>query len=104
MRNRVVQLTLFQKTTDHRFEALLHSKSDAAEGVLESIMLGKWMSTCTGASRVVPRLMIDLCHLVLKGVVLEEDYSRVYCYPRKKLGWTLILETASAFLNNLQSN
>ena len=83
MRDRVIQLISLQKTADHLFEAALHSKSDAAEVLLERTILGKWMSTCAGALRVVRRFMIDQHDRVAKKLVFEGAYAKVHRHPSK---------------------
>ncbi|CAZ82671.1 unnamed protein product [Tuber melanosporum] len=86
MRDSVLQLASFEKTTDHLFEAAFHMKSDAVEGVSECIILGQSMSIGTGSFKVVRRLMIDPCDLVPKKLVFEEAYAKMYHHPSKKPG------------------
>ncbi|RPA98904.1 beta and beta-prime subunits of DNA dependent RNA-polymerase [Choiromyces venosus 120613-1] len=86
MRDSVLQLASFEKTTDHLFEAAFHMKSDAVEGVSECIILGQSMSIGTGAFKVVRRLMINPRDLVPKKLVFEEAYSNMYRHPSKKPG------------------
>ncbi|PWW74921.1 beta and beta-prime subunits of DNA dependent RNA-polymerase, partial [Tuber magnatum] len=86
MRDSVLQLASFEKTTDHLFEAAFHMKSDAVEGVSECIILGQSMSIGTGAFKVVRRLMIDPCDLVPKKLVFEEAYAKMCRHPSKKPG------------------
>jgi DNA-directed RNA polymerase III subunit RPC1 len=40
MRDSVLMLASFEKTTDHLFEAAVYSKSDAITGVSECIIMG----------------------------------------------------------------
>jgi len=86
MRDSVLQLASFEKTTDHLFEAAFHMKSDAVEGVSECIILGQSMSIGTGAFKVVRRLMIDPRDLVPRKLVFEEAYAKMYRHPSKKPG------------------
>ncbi|SCU93222.1 LAMI_0E13630g1_1 [Lachancea mirantina] len=53
MRDSVLQLASFEKTTDHLFDAAFYMKKDAVEGVSECIILGQTMSIGTGAFKVV---------------------------------------------------
>lgn len=53
MRDSVLQLASFEKTTDHLFDAAFYMKSDKIEGVSECIILGQSMSIGTGAFKVV---------------------------------------------------
>lgn len=61
MRDSVLQLASFEKTTDHLFDAAFYMKKDAVEGVSECIILGQTMSIGTGAFKIV------------KGTNLRED-------------------------------
>ncbi|CCH58170.1 hypothetical protein TBLA_0A03720 [Henningerozyma blattae CBS 6284] len=53
MRDSVLQLASFEKTTDHLFDAAFYMKKDAVEGVSECIILGQTMSIGTGSFKVV---------------------------------------------------
>ncbi|CCK68859.1 DNA-directed RNA polymerase III core subunit RPO31 KNAG_0B04240 [Huiozyma naganishii CBS 8797] len=53
MRDSVLQLASFEKTTDHLFDAAFYMKKDAVEGVSECIILGQTMSVGTGSFKVV---------------------------------------------------
>ncbi|SCW02286.1 LAFE_0F03092g1_1 [Lachancea fermentati] len=53
MRDSVLQLASFEKTTDHLFDAAFYMKKDAVEGVSECIILGQTMTIGTGAFKVV---------------------------------------------------
>ncbi|KAK7206823.1 putative DNA-directed RNA polymerase III subunit [Myxozyma melibiosi] len=75
MRDSVLQLASFEKTTDHLFDASFHMKTDLIEGVSECIILGQPMRIGTGAFQLVrktgmssgenfgekPTLFEDLC-------------------------------------------
>lgn len=56
MRDSVLQLASFEKTTDHLFDAAFFMKSDKIEGVSECIILGQTMSIGTGAFQLVKTL------------------------------------------------
>ncbi|KAL6450160.1 RPC1 DNA-directed RNA polymerase III subunit RPC1 [Candida maltosa Xu316] len=53
MRDSVLQLASFEKTTDHLFDAAFYMKNDKIEGVSECIILGQTMSIGTGAFKLV---------------------------------------------------
>lgn len=53
MRDSVLQLASFEKTTDHLFDASFYTKTDKIEGVSECIILGQCMSIGTGAFNLV---------------------------------------------------
>lgn len=53
MRDSVLQLASFEKTTDHLFDAAFFMKNDKVEGVSECIILGQTMSIGTGAFKMV---------------------------------------------------
>ncbi|KAG7194147.1 DNA-directed RNA polymerase III subunit [Scheffersomyces spartinae] len=53
MRDSVLQLASFEKTTDHLFDAAFFMKKDKIEGVSECIILGQTMSVGTGAFKMV---------------------------------------------------
>ncbi|VEU20021.1 DEKNAAC100573 [Brettanomyces naardenensis] len=52
MRDSVLQLASFEKTTDHLFDAAFYMKNDKVEGVSERIILGQTMSIGTGAFKL----------------------------------------------------
>lgn len=53
MRDSVLQLASFEKTTDHLFEAAVSGRRDEVRGVSESIILGRQMGLGTGSVGVV---------------------------------------------------
>lgn len=53
MRDSVLQLASFEKTTDHLFDAAFYMKTDKIEGVSECIILGQSMHVGTGAFNIV---------------------------------------------------
>lgn len=53
MKDSVLMLASFEKTTDHLFEASLHGRTDQVEGVSECIIMGIPMPTGTGLFRVL---------------------------------------------------
>lgn len=78
MRDSVLQLASFEKTTDHLFDAAFHMKKDAVEGVSECIILGQSMSIGTGSFQVVRRLMMSEEDLRMKPAVFEVAWDRWY--------------------------
>jgi DNA-directed RNA polymerase III subunit RPC1 len=57
MRDSVLMLASFEKTTDHLFEASFYGKKDPVEGVSECIIMGIPMAVGTGMFQVVQQLM-----------------------------------------------
>ncbi|KAF8977809.1 hypothetical protein BGZ46_007106 [Entomortierella lignicola] len=55
MKDSVMMLASFEKTTDHLFEASLYSKKDAIEGVSECIIMGIPMSIGTGLFKLIKK-------------------------------------------------
>ncbi|KAF9436386.1 hypothetical protein BGZ76_004117 [Entomortierella beljakovae] len=55
MKDSVMMLASFEKTTDHLFEAALYSKKDAIEGVSECIIMGIPMSIGTGLFKLIKK-------------------------------------------------
>ncbi|KAG0073745.1 DNA-directed RNA polymerase III subunit RPC1 [Podila epicladia] len=55
MKDSVMMLASFEKTTDHLFEAALYSKKDSIEGVSECIIMGIPMSIGTGLFKLIKR-------------------------------------------------
>lgn len=53
MRDSVLQLASFEKTTDHLFDAAFFMKNDKIEGVSECIILGQTMLIGTGSFKLV---------------------------------------------------
>lgn len=53
MRDSVLQLASFEKTTDHLFDAAFYMKTDKVEGVSECIILGQSMRIGTGSFGLV---------------------------------------------------
>ncbi|KAK6514336.1 DNA-directed RNA polymerase III subunit [Arthrobotrys conoides] len=76
MRDSVLQLASFEKTTDHLFDAAFHTKKDKIEGVSECIILGQSMGIGTGAFQVVRRLGMEAADLKPKRCLFEEGFRR----------------------------
>lgn len=55
MRDSVLQLASFEKTTDHLFDAAFYMKTDQVEGVSERIILGQTMGIGTGAFKLAAK-------------------------------------------------
>ena len=75
MRDSVLQLASFEKTTDHLFDAAFHMKKDEVQGVSECIILGQSMTIGTGAFGVVRNLMIRDKDLKPKRLLFEECWK-----------------------------
>lgn len=71
MRDSVLQLASFEKTTDHLFDAAFYMKKDAVEGVSECIILGQTMSIGTGSFKVVKGTSISKEDLKPKHTLFE---------------------------------
>lgn len=56
MRDSVLMLASFEKTTDHLFDASFFGKKDPVEGVSECIIMGVPMSIGTGLFRIIQQL------------------------------------------------
>ncbi|AMD22835.1 HHR066Cp [Eremothecium sinecaudum] len=71
MRDSVMQLASFEKTTDHLFDAAFYMKKDAVDGVSECIILGQTMSIGTGSFKVVKRTEVSPEDLKCKPTLFE---------------------------------
>ncbi|ODV93801.1 hypothetical protein PACTADRAFT_51550 [Pachysolen tannophilus NRRL Y-2460] len=71
MRDSVLQLASFEKTTDHLFDASFYMKKDSVEGVSECIILGQTMNIGTGAFKLVKNSNISESDLKLKPTLFE---------------------------------
>ncbi len=60
MRDSVMMLASFEKTTDHLFDASIHRKVDPCAGVSESIILGAPMGLGTGLFKVLRPLEAEI--------------------------------------------
>jgi len=56
MKQSVMMLASFEKTTDHLFEAAVHSRTDAIAGVSECIIMGIPMPLGTGLFKMLQRM------------------------------------------------
>ncbi|KAH3669374.1 hypothetical protein OGAPHI_001495 [Ogataea philodendri] len=72
MRDSVLQLASFEKTTDHLFDAAFFMKKDLVEGVSERIILGQTMSIGTGAFKLAANSKVDNAKLKQKETLFEE--------------------------------
>lgn len=71
MRDSVLQLASFEKTTDHLFDAAFFMKKDKIEGVSECIILGQTMRVGTGAFKLVKSSNYDEKVLKKKPTLFE---------------------------------
>ncbi|KAG7661786.1 RPO31 [[Candida] subhashii] len=76
MRDSVLQLASFEKTTDHLFDAAFFMKNDKIEGVSECIILGQTMSIGTGSFKLVKSSNYDKKVLKRKPTLFE-SFSEV---------------------------
>ena len=58
MKDSVLMLASFEKTTDHLFDAALHGRTDDVNGVSESIIMGIPMPTGTGLFKVMQQVNV----------------------------------------------
>ncbi|KAH3667906.1 hypothetical protein WICMUC_005184 [Wickerhamomyces mucosus] len=75
MRDSVLQLASFEKTTDHLFDASFYMKTDKVEGVSECIILGQTMSIGTGAFKLVKQTAIVDENLLPKPTLFEDVFA-----------------------------
>lgn len=71
MRDSVLQLASFEKTTDHLFDASFYMKNDKIEGVSECIILGQTMSIGTGAFKLVRTSHVDAKKMIRKPTLFD---------------------------------
>ncbi|CCE88859.1 Piso0_001648 [Millerozyma farinosa CBS 7064] len=71
MRDSVLQLASFEKTTDHLFDASFYMKEDKIEGVSECIILGQTMNIGTGAFKLVKSFNVGESALKPKEALFE---------------------------------
>jgi DNA-directed RNA polymerase III subunit RPC1 len=80
MRDSVLQLASFEKTTDHLFDASFYMKSDQVEGVSECIILGQTMSIGTGSFKLVKHTGISNDDLIQKPTLFENLCAETLAY------------------------
>lgn len=78
MRDSVLQLASFEKTSDHLFEAARAGKEDGIQGVSECIIMGQSMSVGTGAMGVVRDMKWKDVDLGRKATGFEDAWASVY--------------------------
>ncbi|RLV91968.1 DNA-directed RNA polymerase III subunit RPC1 [Spathaspora sp. JA1] len=79
MRDSVLQLASFEKTTDHLFDAAFFMKNDKIEGVSECIILGQIMSIGTGSFKLVKSSNYDKKVLKRKNTLFESTCQPIAC-------------------------
>ncbi|AOA70277.1 RNA polymerase III subunit C160, part of core enzyme [Komagataella phaffii GS115] len=72
MRDSVLQLASFEKTTDHLFDAAFYMKKDLVEGVSECVILGQTMTIGTGAFQLVKKTETQRGQLVAKPTLFDD--------------------------------
>ncbi|KAI1372952.1 beta and beta-prime subunits of DNA dependent RNA-polymerase [Hypoxylon crocopeplum] len=75
MRDSVLQLASFEKTSDHLFDAAAGMKADRIEGVSEKIIMGQTMTVGTGAFQVVRYLGHRDSHFQTMPTVFEDAWT-----------------------------
>lgn len=76
MRDSVLQLASFEKTTDHLFDAAAGMKTDPIEGVSENIIMGQTMTIGTGSFQMVRRLNMKDWDLEPKQTLFEDAWTQ----------------------------
>ena len=84
MRDSVLQLASFEKTTDHLFDAAWHMKSDKIEGVSECIIMGQSMNIGTGSFETVRTLDFQPDDLRKKETIFEDCFRGLRSSITKK--------------------
>ena len=84
MKDSVLMLASFEKTTDHLFDASAFGKNDSISGVSESIIMGNPAANC-GTSMCVSRLLDEdaFSHLLVRPALVSTAPS--VSKPRKLL-------------------
>ena len=75
MRDSVLQLASFEKTTDHLFDAASHTQSDEVLGVSENIIMGQEVGLGTGLCEVDYVLDIDPSEIGPKPTIFEDAWA-----------------------------
>ncbi|CAJ2502597.1 Uu.00g099910.m01.CDS01 [Anthostomella pinea] len=83
MRDSVLQLASFEKTSDHLFDAAIGMKNDPIEGVSEKIIMGETMSVGTGAFEVVRKLGLGPDNFAASPTVFEDAWAEEQGLRRK---------------------
>ena len=77
MRDSVLQLASFEKTTDHLFNAATSMKTDKIEGVSECIIMGQTMRMGMGAFQIVHPMDVRPEDLVPKPTMFEDLFRMI---------------------------
>ena len=72
MRESVLMLASFEKTTDHLFDAAVHSRRDHIVGVSECIIMGVPIPLGTGLFKLLRDVDNDYCRVSTTERTLEE--------------------------------
>ena len=76
MRESVLMLASFEKTTDHLFDAAVHSRRDHIVGVSECIIMGVPIPLGTGLFKLLRDVDKDHCRMSSNGATLEEQLAK----------------------------
>ena len=83
MKDSVLMLASFEKTTDHLFDAALHGRTDAIDGVSEAIVMGMPMAAGTGVRCVVLRCAVQCA--ACRSRPVRSAPATVWAPPRARL-------------------
>ena len=75
MRESVLMLASFEKTTDHLFDAAVHSRRDHIVGVSECVIMGVPIPLGTGLFKLLRDVDKDHCRISSNGSALEQQLS-----------------------------
>jgi DNA-directed RNA polymerase III subunit RPC1 len=59
IRDSVLMLASFERTTDHLFDAAVHSRHDSVEGVSECIIMGMPIGNGTGIFKLLQQVQLN---------------------------------------------
>lgn len=77
MKESVLMLASFEKTTDHLFDAAFYGQEDEIYGVSECIIMGKPMSLGTGTFKVMHK-HVKKTEPVARGLLFENPKHHNY--------------------------
>jgi DNA-directed RNA polymerase III subunit RPC1 len=76
MRESVLMLASFEKTTDHLFDAAVHSRNDKIVGVSECIIMGIPIPLGTGLFKLLRDVDRDNCKVIAGGATVQEQLKK----------------------------
>jgi len=84
MKESVLMLASFEKTTDHLFEAAYYGQEDEIQGVSECIIMGKPMYLGTGVFKLIHK-HIKKSEPIMRKTIFENVFFLFYKFQREKL-------------------